>query len=128
MIVPKNIEKRIAKQMTMKPELPGVFYQQGYEYITNTFYFVKVPKAEGIDAKNVPMMKVAEDNALSSDNIASPRFDLGYIMDMLEILKKNGTRYVDISINQKRAMKCVGLSSLNEKDNVASGVLMAIVK
>lgn len=126
MKIPKQIQARIAKRTAMKPNLSKPFYQDGYEYITNTFLMVKVPKANGVNAEDVPIMAMAEkDNAPKDAKYT--RFDIGYLIDMLAILRSNGAEHVDIAINPSRAIVASGTKRLSN-DVVTSGLLMAVVE
>lgn len=133
MNIPKQIQKRIAKTMHLKPELQTPFVQGEYEWITNTFFFVKIPKSpeQKETTANLPVMSMAEKINMpkTSETI---RLDIQHLEDVLAILKANGATCVDMKVGT-HSIYLEGLqnpftyANKNTKANV-EGILMAINK
>lgn len=129
MNIPVNILKRIQKFNRIKPELQNVFVQDGHEHITNTFFMVRMLAQGAKDTTGeFPVMKVAEKMNMPKDDSQVLRIDVDYLIDVLEILKKNKASHVDIKFSE-RAMHLKGLSSPVNKNTIdISALIMGCMK
>lgn len=128
MKIQKSIANRVSKTCKLKPEIATPFYQGNFEYVTNTFWLVKVPADNKIEADrpNTPDMQVAFVNA-SPNAIKSIRLDIEYLKDMLAIMEDNGTTYLDLSVGD-RSVECRGYNSSLGTKYTGTGLIMGVTK
>ncbi len=134
MKIPTNIIKRIKKTCSVKPDLQSTFIQGDKEYITNTFFMVSVPKQSNQSEsdnsdRRLPIMKIAEEDA-TPKTADYTRLDLQHLIDTLEIMKANGTKFVDLK-QSKLAISLTGYDSLQigiktPPATVANALLMGL--
>ncbi len=127
MKVRRDILSRIVKK-TVKSELHTPFIQGEYEYITNAFFMVKVPKKpeQKEDGRNLPQMDVAE-RVADTGKEDFVCFDIEYLIDALVVMKDNGTKYVDIKMGRQGA-RISGKAFYMDESIAASSLVMAVIK
>jgi hypothetical protein len=128
MQIPSNVLKRIKKVRPLAVNLHAPFIQDGNEYVTNSFFMVGEKSTRQNTSGQFPIMKIAIEKATPKEE-ESTRFDIQYLIDVLEILKKSGANFVDIKIGDL-AMYIKGLSSTFDRHNEIdiSALLMLVTK
>lgn len=117
MNISKSIARRIKLRMIPKSELQTPFIQGEHEYVTNTFFMVKMAKRadQKEDDRQLPVMKIAMDSNMPKGATVT-RFDVEYLRDVLDILKSNGATHVDMQVGERSA-HLKGLSSFLDARN-----------
>ena len=126
MKIRKEILNRIKKTIPIKVNLHGQFYQNGYEYLTNSYYMIKKQTTEKHqDTPETPIMSIAEKMSAVSEDIESTRVDIRHLIDTLQVLKDNGAIFVDI----KTGKLSISLEVNSNSNKITlSAIVMAVNK
>lgn len=123
MKIQKSILNSIRRIVPMKIAIHKPFYQNGHEYLTNSYYMIKMKDPEKHeDTPDTPIMAIAEKGAMPTSNEVTG-LDIGYLMDILRVFKDNGAVFVGI----KKSTSVIYLEGLDSSKEVKlSAILMGI--
>ena len=128
MQIPTGVKNRVVKAMATKPELQAPFVQGGYEHFTNSVYMVKEATEEKESVGDYPLMSEAEKRNMPRSE-ESTSFNIVHLIDVLEILKKNGAQFVSVTVGET-SIHLDGLPqrSTRKEDVKISALLMGLAK
>lgn len=129
MKIPTNVHKRLKKSCSKKEVLQNVFINEGYEYVSNSLYAVRMnEQVAQANTEGAPAMSVPYGANIIAD-APSLRLSIDQLQDMLAIVKANGSSAVDISLGKIAAVFQGIANTLDRKsETITTSLLMGIIK